>query len=98
MRDARAQAIRADLRTAESRRDRVREHASADVHLFGSKAIAAHLGVSQSTVLKMIHSGEVPAYLVGGRLQISRRMLDAWLLYKQLEALADLVGSRAAPE
>jgi excisionase family DNA binding protein len=64
----------------------------------GSKNIAAYVGVSQPTILKMIHAGEIPAFVVGNKLQVSKSLLDAWLLMRQLHALNAAVGEPAQPK
>tara|TARA_R110000868_G_scaffold27661_18_gene104672 strand:+ start:7454 stop:7738 length:285 start_codon:yes stop_codon:yes gene_type:complete len=66
-------------------------------YIKGSKAIAEYLGMSQPTLLKLIHAGDLPAFLVANRLQISKSLLDVWLLYRQLEAMNAALGEPARP-
>lgn len=53
----------------------------------GSKAISAELGIDQATCLKLIHSGEIPAFFIGNTLVVQRSMLHAWVQLQELRAL-----------
>ena len=58
--------------------------------LRGSKAIAAFVGVSQPTILRMIHAGEIPTVNVGGQLcAFEDQIVDAlWRAAEQQQAIA----------
>lgn len=84
---------------AEEARRRLNEAAigGADEYLRGSQQIAAYLGISAPTLLRMVHRGELPAFIVANKLVVSKALLDAWLTMKQQAAIADALERQSPP-
>lgn len=65
-----------------------KKSAPANDLILGIPAIAKTLGIAEMTVRKMIESGDLPTFELGGRHAIRRAMMEAWFRMKEIDALA----------
>jgi excisionase family DNA binding protein len=58
----------------------------ADDMIFNKKTLSAYLGVSQSSIDKMIVNKQIPYAKIGGLVRFSRKAIDKWVAKKTVPA------------
>ena len=77
------------------------DSARAETDVMTLAEVAAYLKVAERTVLRMVHSGEIPCVKVGGQWRFLRTVIDDWLLsrmnFAPLSGLETSPGDEATP-